>query len=274
MNGRVMKLSERFQVRPGRKVRLAQWDPDDTAGFPDKQSVENKTQKNLQRLSELQYILYAENKRSMLIVLQAMDAGGKDGTIRHVTGALNPQSCKVIPFKAPCEHELTHDFLWRIHEAAPRKGEIRIFNRSQYEDVLIVRVHNLVPESVWSKRYDQINAFEKILAENNTHILKFYLHISADEQRKRFQARLKDPTRHWKIDPADFAERKYWDDYMQAYEAALGKCSTPYAPWFVIPANKKWFRNFAISQILVEHLSDLHMKFPEPTTDLSKIKLK
>ena len=274
MKGRVMKLSERFKVQPGRKVRLAQWDPDDTAGFPDKQSVENQTQKNLQRLSELEYILYAENKRSILIVLQAMDAGGKDGVIRHVTGPLNPQSCKVIPFKTPCEHELAHDFLWRIHQEAPRKGEIRIFNRSQYEDVLIVRVHNLVPESVWSKRYDQINAFEEILARNDTHILKFYLHISKNEQLERFQARLKDPTRHWKIDPADFAERKRWDDYMRAYEIAIGKCSTPYAPWFIIPANKKWFRNFAIAEILVEHLSSLHMKFPEPKADLSKINLK
>ncbi len=159
-----MKLSERFKVPPGRKVRLAQWDPDDTAGFADKHSVESKVQKNLTRLSELEYILYAENKPSILIILQAMDAGGKDGTIRHVTGALNPQSCTVIPFKKPCDHELAHDFLWRIHQEAPRKGEIRIFNRSHYEDVLIVRVHNLVPKSVWSQRYDQINAFEQILA--------------------------------------------------------------------------------------------------------------
>lgn len=269
-----MKLSERFRVEPGSKVRLARWDPDDTAGFPDKQSVENRVQKNLKRLSEIQYLLFAENKRSVLIVLQAMDAEGKDGTIRHVTGALNPQSCKVVPFKTLCEHELAHDFLWRIHQEAPRKGEIRIFNRSQYEDVLIVRVHNMVPKSVWSKRYDQINAFEDILARNDTHILKFYLHISKAEQLDRFQARLKDPTRHWKVDPADFRERKHWDDYMRAYEAVLSKCSTPHAPWFIIPANKKWFRNFAISEILVEHLSDLRMHFPEPVAGLSRVKLK
>ena len=270
----MMKLSERFKVKPGSNVRLARWDPDDTAGFPDRQSVETKTQKNLKRLSELEYLLYAENKRSILIVLQAMDAGGKDGAIRHITSSLNPQSCKVIPFKTPCEHELAHDFLWRIHQEAPRKGEIRIFNRSQYEDVLIVRVHNLVPKSVWSERYDQINVFEEILAHNDTHILKFYLHISQEEQLERFRARLKDPTRHWKVDPADFEERKHWDDYMRAYEAVLSRCSTPHAPWFIIPANKKWFRNVALSEILVEHLSSLPMHFPEPATDLSKIKLK
>ena len=174
----MMKFSERFRVKPGSKVRLADWDPDDTTGFRDKKSVRSKTEKSLERLSELQYVLYAENKRSVLIVLQAPDAGGKDGTIRHVLGPLNPQSCKVIPFKTPTEEELAHDFLWRIHRASPRKGEIRIFNRSHYEDVLIVRVHDLVPKSVWSKRYEQINAFEQILARNGTHILKFYLHIS------------------------------------------------------------------------------------------------
>ncbi len=268
-----MKFSERFRVEPGQKITLAKRDPDDTAGLPDKKAARKRMKQNLKRLSELQYLLYAENKRSVLVVLQAMDAGGKDGTIRHVMGPLNPQSCKVISFKTPNEEELAHDFLWRIHRAAPRKGEIRIFNRSHYEDVLIVRVHNLVPKSVWSKRYDQINAFETILAENDTHILKFYLHISKDEQYERLKARLDDPTKHWKASAGDFAERKYWPDYVAAYEAALSKCSTKHAPWFVIPANKKWFRNFAISQILVEHLSKLRMKFPKPTADLSNIEL-
>jgi PPK2 family polyphosphate:nucleotide phosphotransferase len=257
-----MMLSKRFKVSPGSQVHLSRWDPDDTAGFPDKSSVAEKVEKNLARLSRLEYILYAEHKRSILVVLQAMDAGGKDGTIRHLTGPLNPQSCKVVPFKTPCEHELAHDFLWRIHQAVPGKGEICIFNRSHYEDVLIVRVHGLVPRSVWSQRYDQINAFEEILARNDTHVLKFYLHISKKEQLKRLQARLDDPDRHWKTDPADFEERKHWDDYMRAYEAAISKCSTSYAPWFVIPANKKWFRNYAISQILVEELSSLHLAFP------------
>ncbi len=268
-----MKFSERFRVEPGQKITLARRDPDDTARLPDKKAAHKRMKQNLKRLSELQYLLYAENKRSVLIVLQAMDAGGKDGTIRRVMGPLNPQSCKVISFKTPNEEELAHDFLWRIHRVAPRKGEIRIFNRSHYEDVLIVRVHSLVPKSVWSKRYDQINAFEHILAENDTHILKFYLHISKDEQYQRLKARLDDPTKHWKASQADFDERKYWPDYTRAYEEALSRCSTNHAPWFIIPANKKWFRNFAISQILVEHLSKLRMKFPKPTADLSKIAL-
>jgi len=272
--GQIMRLSERFRVQPGSRVRLAKWDPDDTAGFADKDAVHDKMEKDLKRLSELEYVLYAENKRSVLIVLQAMDAGGKDGAIRHITKPLNPQSCKVIPFKTPSEEELAHDFLWRIHDAAPRKGEIRIFNRSHYEDVLIVRVHDFVPKSVWSKRYEQINVFEKILARNDTHILKFYLHISKDEQLERFRDRLEDPTKHWKINPADFEERKHWGNYVRAYETALSKCSTRHAPWFIIPANKKWFRNYAITEILVEHLSALRMKFPKPTADVSHIELK
>ncbi len=263
-------LSRQFRVDPGSKVQLSRWDPDDTAGFADKASVLEKVEKNLRRLSELEYTLYAEHRRSILVVLQAMDAGGKDGAIRHLTGPLNPQSCKVVPFKTPCEHELAHDFLWRIHQAAPGRGEICIFNRSHYEDVLIVRVHGLVPKSVWSQRYDQINAFEEILARNDTHILKFYLHISKKEQLKRLQARLNDPDRHWKTDPADFEERKHWDDYMRAYEAAISRCSTRHAPWFIIPANKKWFRNYAISQILVEEIEDLHLKFPQSTAGLAK----
>lgn len=268
-----MKLSERFRIKPGSRVTLSQRDPDDTAGLAEKASAKKRIKKNLERLSQLQYRLYAESKRSVLIVLQALDAGGKDGTIRHVMGPLNPQSCKVISFKTPSDEELAHDFLWRIHRAAPRHGEIRIFNRSHYEDVLIVRVHNMVPKSVWSQRYEQINAFEKVLTQNNTHILKFYLHISKDEQLERFRARLEDPTKHWKASEADFAERKYWNAYIKAYEVALSKCSTTHAPWFVIPANKKWFRNYAISEILVEYLAKLRMKFPEPKADIANIKL-
>lgn len=269
-----MSLSKQLKVKAGSKIKLAQWDPDSTGDFTDKKSAAKLMKKNLRRLSELQYLLYAESKRSVLIVLQAMDAGGKDGTIRHVMGPLNPQSCKVISFKAPSQEELAHDFLWRIHQVTPRKGEIRIFNRSHYEDVLIVRVHNLVPRSVWSKRYDQINALEKVLAENDTHILKFYLHISKREQLKRFKARLEDPTKQWKANPTDFEERQYWQKYVRAYEEAITRCSTSYAPWFVIPANKKWFRNLAISEILVEYFSKLKMAFPKPVADLSKIELK
>ncbi|MBN1361120.1 MAG: polyphosphate kinase 2 family protein [Sedimentisphaerales bacterium] len=265
-----MRLSERYRVKPDSKVNLGKWDPDDTLDFKDSDSVKKKMKKNLKRLSELQYLLYAENKRSVLIVLQALDAGGKDGTIRHVMGPLNPQSCKVISFKTPTAEELAHDFLWRIHRAAPRAGEIRIFNRSHYEDVLIVRVHGLVPKSVWSRRYEQINAFERMLTQNNTHILKFYLHISKDEQLERFKARLEDPTKLWKASKDDFEERKYWNAYAEAYQAALSRCSTTQAPWFIIPANKKWFRNFVVSEILVEYLSKLRMKFPQPA-DLSAI---
>ncbi len=269
-----MNLSKRFIVSPDTKVKLSEWDPDDTAGFAKKKQAKAIMAKNLKRQAELQYLLYAESKRAVLVVLQAMDAGGKDGTIRHVMGPLNPQGCPVTSFKAPSEQERAHDFLWRVHRAVPPKGAIGIFNRSHYEDVLIVRVHDLVPKSVWSKRYKQINAFERGLADNGVHILKFYLHISKDEQLERFKARLEDPAKHWKANPKDFEERRYWDDYMKAFEDALSKCSTTHAPWFIIPANKKWFRNLAVSQILVEALEKLDMAFPEPEFDVSKIEVK
>lgn len=268
-----MKLRERFMVKPGERVRLENFDPDDTAGIDGKKTANKAVKKNIARLAELQYLLYAENKQALLVVLQAMDAAGKDGTIRHVMSGLNPQGCFVTPFKVPSALEADHGFLWRIHRAVPPKGEIGIFNRSHYEDVLVVRVHNLVPRAVWSKRYDQINEFEKLLADNNTRILKFFLHISKDEQKKRFQARLDDPTKHWKLSEGDFSERRYWDDYQEAYEDALSRCSTPWAPWFIIPANRKWFRNLAVSQIIVETLEGLKMKFPKPTLDVSSIRL-
>jgi PPK2 family polyphosphate:nucleotide phosphotransferase len=218
--------------------------------------------------------MYAEDKRALLIVLQAMDAGGKDGTIRHVMSGLNPQGCTVTSFKKPSEEELDHDYLWRIHHAVPRKGDFGIFNRSHYEDVLVVRVHELVPKSEWSKRYDQINAFEKLLAENHVHVVKFFLHISKEEQLERLQARLEDPTKLWKFQEADAKERQYWDDYMEAFEEALVRCNTPHAPWYVIPANKKWYRNGAVSEILVETLSELDMSFPRPTVDPRRIRLR
>lgn len=267
-----MDFTKRYIVTPGTKVKLDKYDPNDTAKVK-KKEARNLKKANLKRLSELQYLLYAEHKRAVLIVLQAMDAGGKDGTIRHVIGPLNPQGCPVTSFKAPTQEELDHDFLWRIHEAVPGKGEVGIFNRSHYEDVLIVRVHDLVPREVWSKRYDQINAFEERLAEEGVHILKFFLHISKDEQAERFQRRLDRPDKHWKANPADFAERKLWDDYLTAYNKALTRCSTWHAPWFVIPANKKWFRNLAVSQILVEQFGKLDMAFPEPAFDISKLKV-
>jgi PPK2 family polyphosphate:nucleotide phosphotransferase len=266
-----MKMREKFVVRPGKKAKLTKHDPDNTGGFKSKASAQTTLEKNIARLADLQYLLFAENKRAMLIVLQAMDSGGKDGTIRHVMSGLNPQSCRVTAFKGPSAEELAHDFLWRIHKAVPRKGEIGIFNRSHYEDVLVVRVHKLVPKSVWSDRYHQINVFEKLLTENGVTILKFFLHISKKEQRKRFQERLQDSNKNWKIAPEDFEDRAYWDDYVDAYEDALTKCSTPWAPWYVIPADNKWFRNLAVSQIIVETMEELDMKFPKPEFDLSKI---
>jgi PPK2 family polyphosphate:nucleotide phosphotransferase len=225
-----------------------------------------------QRLRELQELLYAERQRSLLICLQAMDTGGKDGTINHVLGAMNPQGCRVVAFRQPSAEELAHDFLWRVHRAAPARGEVVIFNRSHYEDVLVVRVHNLVPKDVWSRRYDRINAFEKGLLEHDIHILKFYLHISKEEQLTRFKERLDDPTKQWKISEADYKERDFWDDYVAAYEEALSRCSTEHAPWFIIPADHKWFRNLAVARIVVEHLEGLKMKYPEPTVDIEQIR--
>ncbi len=266
-----MKYCEKFRVKPGSTVELNQID----AGFKD--AHENQTsalgelENYTQRLRELQYLLYAEDKRSLLIILQAMDAGGKDGSINHFLGNMNPQGARVYGFKTPSAEEADHDFLWRIHQAAPRRGRVAIFNRSHYEDVLVTRVHNLVPKKVWSKRYDRINDFEKNLVENNTHILKFYLHISKDEQLHRFKQRLEDPARHWKISESDYREREYWDKYTQAFEEALSKCSTKHAPWYIIPANHKWFRNLAISQIVVDTLESLKMEFPPPTVDIKEI---
>lgn len=269
-----MSLTAHLRLKPGHKARLQHRNPKATPGVKSKAASEAALAKNMARLAELQYLLHAESKHAVLIVFQAMDTGGKDGTIRHVMSTLNPQGTVVTSFKVPTAEEANHDFLWRIHKATPRVGEFAIFNRSHYEDVLVVRVHNLVPEKVWSERYDQINNFEKLLAENHVKILKFFLHISKDEQKKRIERRLDDPTRQWKLSEADFAERDYWNDYIQAYEDALTQCSTAWAPWYVIPANKKWFRNLAVSQILVESLEELKMKFPQTTLDLSKIKLK
>jgi len=269
-----MNLSERLRVKPGRKVALAGHDPRATPGFRGKRDADTILEKSIVRLSDLQYLLYAENKRALLIVLQAMDTGGKDGTIRHVMSGLNPSGCRVKAFKVPSAEEIEHDFLWRVHQAVPPRGDFGIFNRSHYEDVIVVRVHGLKPRSVWEARYDQINAFERHLVENDVTILKFFLHISKDEQKKRIEQRIKDPTKRWKLTPSDFEERKYWNDYQQAYEDALNRCSTKWAPWFIIPADKKWYRNLAVSQIMVETLESMRMKFPKPTFDPSKLKLR
>jgi PPK2 family polyphosphate:nucleotide phosphotransferase len=265
--------SAKLIVKPGSKVELSDRDPDDTHGVT-KGEAARLLSKHQTRMDALQDLLYAEKKHALLIVLQALDAGGKDGTIRHVMSGVNPQSCQVTSFKEPTPEELGHDFLWRVHRAVPIKGNIGMFNRSHYEDVLIVRVHKLVPKSVWSERYRRINDFETLLASSGVKILKFFLHISKDEQKKRFQERLSDPNKKWKISPADFKERGYWDRYMRAYQDALSKCSADHAPWYVIPANQKWFRNLAISQIIVEALESLKMKYPQPSIDSSTIVIK
>jgi len=266
-------FSKELLATPGKKIKLDKWDPEDTLGWEKNHKMKASLDKAIEKLDSLQYLLYAEHKRALLIVLQGLDAAGKDGTIRHVMSGVNPQGCRVASFKQPTAEELRHDFLWRVHKAVPPTGDIGIFNRSHYEDVLVARVHNLVPKDVWSQRYDEINDFERTLAENNVKIVKFFLHISKGEQKDRFQQRIDDKDRQWKISEADFAERKYWEDYTKAYEAALTNCSKAHAPWYVIPSNKKWFRNLAVSHIIVETLEELHMKFPAPTVDVSKIKL-
>lgn len=266
-----MDYSARFRVKPGSNVSLDRIDPSFKGKHESKESAEQETAESAQKLRELQFLVYAEDKRSLLICLQAMDAGGKDGTINHVLGAMNPQGCRVEGFKTPSAEEASHDFLWRIHKDTPAKGRVAIFNRSHYEDVLVARVHELVPKEVWERRYGEINHFEKQLADNGTHILKFFLHISEDEQLRRFKQRLDDPARHWKISENDYTEREYWPQYMKAFQEALAKTSTDYAPWFIIPSNHKWFRNLAVSKIVVELLESLKMKVPVPTVDIKEI---
>ena len=266
------KLAQRFVVKPGKKLKLAKWDPADTTGMDDKSKYPKILQTNIQRLFQLQTLLAASDKYAALVVLQAMDAGGKDGTIRHVMRGLNPQACRVSAFKVPTDEELHHDFLWRVHRVVPRRGEIGIFNRSHYEDVLAARVHKLVPQSVWSARYGQINDFEEMLAKNNIMIFKFFLHISKEEQARRLEQRIDNQRKNWKISLSDIKERKYWDDYMAAYEDALTKCSTEWAPWYVIPGNKKWFRNLAISQILVDAMTAWKMEYPPAPADRSELR--
>jgi PPK2 family polyphosphate:nucleotide phosphotransferase len=264
-----MKL---YRVKPNTKVDLHDWDPDATPSFKGNKADGVKALEPLTaRLEELQELLYAEGRRKILIVLQAMDAGGKDGTIRHVFDGVNPQGVKVASFKAPTVNELAYDYLWRVHGHVPAKGEITIFNRSHYEDVLVVRVKKLAPPSVWRRRYEQINDFERMLTEEGATILKFYLHISKDEQKKRLQERLAKREKHWKFSTADLKERARWGDYAKAYESVLSKTSTKYAPWYVIPANRKWYRNLVISRILVDTLEGLDMRYPAPEKGLDKV---
>ena len=265
------QFARELLVRPGSRIKLDDVDAADTHGTG-KSAAEEQLAKNLDRLRVLQYLLYAEGRRSLLVVLQGIDAGGKDGTIQHVMSGLNPQGVKVTAFKVPEGAEKRHDYLWRVHAAVPEFGQIGIFNRSHYEDVLVARVHSLVPKSVWSSRYGQINEFERMLIENGTRIVKFLLYIDKDEQAARFRERIEDKTKNWKFSPADLKEREYWDQYMEAYQEMLRKCSKKEAPWYVIPANRKWFRNLAVSQILRDELEDMNLKFPKPVADLSGIK--
>jgi PPK2 family polyphosphate:nucleotide phosphotransferase len=263
-------LRELLRVKPGSKVRLAGIDPNATHGR-EKQGSAAELAKGLERLTDLQDRIWAEQKHPVLIVLQGIDAAGKDGSVKHVMSAFNPMGCSVTSFKVPTPLELAHDYLWRTHQRVPSKGEIAIFNRSHYEDVLVVRVHDIVPKKVWAKRYDQINAFEALLASSGTTIIKFFLLIDKDEQKARLQSRIDDPTKNWKFKLGDLAERKLWDDYSAAYEDALSRCSTAAAPWYVIPANRNWFRNLAIADIVADTLDDLKPAYPPATEDLTGV---
>jgi PPK2 family polyphosphate:nucleotide phosphotransferase len=258
-------------VKPGTKVKLKDYNPDDTGAYRSAEEVEEKLTGLLREMGKLQNLLYANSQQALLIVLQGMDASGKDGTIRHVMSGLNPQSVQVVPFKVPSDEERAHDFLWRVHKVVPRYGQMAVFNRSHYEDVLVVRVHELVPRKVWKGRYRQINDFEQMLADNRVLLLKFFLHISRDEQKKRLEERLRDPAHYWKFSLADVDERRYWSDYQEAYEDALRKCSTEWAPWHIVPANHKWYRNLVVAETIVERLRALDLHFPPPAEDLSRI---
>jgi PPK2 family polyphosphate:nucleotide phosphotransferase len=269
-----MDYRKKFVVEPGAKVRLAKIDPSYSGKHESHAKVMPQIQKYVERMAKLQYLLYADGNQSLLVVLQALDAAGKDGVVQHLFTGMNPQGTSVFGFKQPSRSELAHDFLWRAHLPAPSRGQVVIYNRSHYEDVLVVRVHKLVPHSVWSKRYDLINDFERMLAQNGTRILKFYLHISPEEQLERFKQRLDDPSRHWKISESDYSERELWPKYIEAYEDALARTSTKRAPWYVIPANHKWFRNLAISQIVADTMDEMGLKLPPTHVDIGEISRK
>jgi PPK2 family polyphosphate:nucleotide phosphotransferase len=260
----------KYLVREGQKIDLEDFDPDDTSSLPGgKAEAKLQLAAIVERLAEAQELLFAGHERKLLIVLQGMDTSGKDGTIRHVMRGFNPQGTRVVSFRKPSEEELDHDFLWRVHAKVPARGEAVVFNRSHYEDVLIVRVHDLVPEAVWRKRYEQIKAFERMLYENGTVIMKFFLHISRDEQRRRLQARVDNPKKCWKFQHGDLEERRFWKDYIRAYEDALSKTSTDWAPWYIVPANQKWYRNHLVGSIVAETLDKLRLKYPN--CDLSNV---
>ena len=261
----------RYRIDPGETVRLADISPGDCEGYASKSDAASELDRHQERISELQERLYAEQRRSLLIVLQAMDTGGKDGAIKHVFGGVNPQGCRVWSFKVPSSEERAHDFLWRYHLRTPSRGMITIFNRSHYEDVLVARVRGLAPEARWGERYDTIRDFERTLARESIVVVKFFLHISKDEQKRRLEARLRDPSKRWKFAHADIEERAYWDDYQRAYEDALNATSTPYAPWYVVPADKKWFRNLVIARTIAGTLEAMDPQYPQPEDGLDEI---
>lgn len=269
-----MNYRKKFVVAPGAKLHLGKIDAAYSGKHDSHETAAEEIAKDVARMNRLQYLLYADASRSVLIVLQGLDAAGKDGVIRHLFTGMNPQGTFVAAFKQPNKTELAHDFLWRVHRRAPGRGEVVIFNRSHYEDVLAVRVHKLVPRAIWSKRYDLINGFERMLSENGTCILKFYLHISPDEQLERFKQRLDDPARQWKISDSDYSERELWPKYLEAYEEAIERTTTKHAPWYVIPSNHKWFRNLAISRIVADAMDEMGLKMPKPRVDLADVRTK
>jgi PPK2 family polyphosphate:nucleotide phosphotransferase len=259
-----------FTIRYDATIKLSIWDPDFTDGIYKNYAEDQLKGDLLNQMSNLQYKLFADKSQALLIILQGMDASGKDGTVRHVMNAFNPQNCKVVSFKTPNEEEILHDYLWRVHKVIPVKGEIGIFNRSHYEDVLIVKVNKWITEDICAKRYNQINEFEKYLFENDIKIIKLFLHISKDEQKIRLEKRINDPSKQWKFSESDVIERTLWDQYTLAYEEMLNKCSTKNIPWHIIPSNKKWFRNFAVAKIIINTLENMNLKFPKSKVNLSK----
>lgn len=265
-------LPARLRVTPGKACRLRDPDASRTFGW-ERAAAEAVTAENLRRLGELQYKMYADRRHSVLVVLQAIDGGGKDSTIRRVFGAFNPQGCEVVAFKAPSAEDLSRDFLWRVHRHVPPRGSVTVFNRSHYEDVLVVRVENLAPKTVWEPRYAQINDFERLLSESGTRVVKIFLHISHKEQKLRFEERLADRAKQWKFDPADLDKRKHWVAYRNAFDDALTRCSTAHAPWHVIPADRKWFRDLAVSQILRQEMESLPLEWPKLAYDPKKIRV-
>ncbi|HLX62875.1 MAG TPA: polyphosphate kinase 2 family protein [Planctomycetota bacterium] len=263
-----------YRIDDGKGFKLKNFDPNDTGDFKSREHADEAVAKDLKKLQELQEKFYVDRRHALLVVIQAMDTGGKDGTIDHVFSGVNPTGCLVTSFKKPSETELAHDYLWRVHAAAPARGMFGIFNRSHYEDVLVARVHNLVPKLTWEKRYDHINHFEKTLADEGTLIVKFFLHISKDEQKERLQARLDDKEKLWKFNTGDLTDRELWNEFQEAYEDVIRKCSTPHAPWYIVPANKKWYRNYVVAHVLVKVLEWIDYKLPKPDFVPSEIVIK